>query len=192
MKCTSLVFILLFGASNAFAQERVASLTVSFGQRSGPMEIDRMSLGQGGLSDEPMWENRIPEVRALRPRLIRLFVQEYFRLLPEKGRYHFETLDRSVDTILQSGAKPLMCLCFKPGPLFPSIDQDQVDPNDYEEWERLISSLVKHYQDRGAGIRYWEVANEPDIGESGGCPYRFQPDELCALLSTNGRGDPPR
>ncbi len=113
---------------------------------------------------------------ALRPRLIRLFVQEYFRLLPERGRYHFETLDRSVDTILQSGAKPLMCLCFKPGPLFTSIDQDQVDPNNYEEWERLISSLVKHYQDRGAGIRYWEVANEPDIGESGGCPYRFQPE----------------
>ena len=23
---------------------------------------------------------------------------------------------------------------------------------------------------------YWEVANEPDIGEDGGCPYRFKPD----------------
>ncbi len=63
MKCTTLVVILLFGASNAFAQEREGSVTVSFGQRIGPMEIDRMSLGQGGLSDEPMWENRIPEVR---------------------------------------------------------------------------------------------------------------------------------
>jgi len=33
--------------------------------------------------------------------------------------------------------------------------------------------LVSHYQKRGAGIRYWEIVNEPDIGEDGGCPYRF-------------------
>jgi hypothetical protein len=56
------------------------------------------------------------------------------------------------------------------------IDQDIVEPNDYEEWENLIFSLVRHYRERGAGIRYWEIANEPDIGEDGGCPYRFQPD----------------
>ena len=123
-----------------------------------------------------MWDDRVAEIRALRPRLIRLFIQEYFRLLPERGRYHFETLDRSVDTILKAGAKPLMCICFKPSVLFPAIDHDIVAPNDDEEWERLVSSLVKHYRDRDAGIRYWEVANEPDIGESGGCPYRFQPE----------------
>src|SRR4029077_3371819 len=104
---------------------------------------------------------------------------EYFDLLPKRGQYHFETLDRSVDTILKTGAKPLMCICFKPRVLFPDINHDVVEPNDYEEWERLISNLVKHYRDRppqgAAGIRFWEVANEPDIGESGGCPYRFQP-----------------
>ena len=77
-----------------------------------------MALGQGGLSDEPMWDSRVAEVRSLKPRLIRLFVQEYFQLLPSRGRDHFDTLDRSVDTILKAGAKPLMCLCFKPGVLF--------------------------------------------------------------------------
>ena len=30
---------------------------------------------------------RIAEIRAIRPRLIRLFIQEYFDLLPERGRY---------------------------------------------------------------------------------------------------------
>ena len=35
-----------------------------------------------------------------------------------------------------------MCLCFKPGVLFPTVDQDQVEPDDYGEWERLVSSLV--------------------------------------------------
>jgi hypothetical protein len=135
-----------------------------------------MALGQGGLSDEPMWESRVAEVRALRPRLIRLFVQEYFDLLPAHGRYHFETLDRSVDTIRKTGAEPLMCICFKPRVLFPVVDHDVVAPNDDREWKQLITSLVQHYQQRGSGIRYWEVANEPDIGESGGCPYRFKPE----------------
>jgi len=171
-----LTMICLGWASVAQAQPHVGTVNVAFGQRIGPLEIDRMALGQGGLSDEPMWESRVAEVRSLKPRLIRLFVQEYFQLLPARGRDHFETLDRSVDTILKAGAKPLMCLCFKPGVLFGTVDQDRVEPRDYVEWERLISRLVKHYRDRGAGIRYWEVANEPDIGESGGCPYRFQPD----------------
>ena len=134
-----------------------------------------MALGQAGLSDRPMWNSRIAEIRVLRPRLIRLFVQEYFQLLPAWGHNRFETVDHSVETILQTGAKPLMCRCMKPRLLFPTVNQDVVEPNDYGDWERLITSLVAHYKDRGAEIRYWEMVNEPDIGESGGCPYRFEP-----------------
>src|SRR5205085_3744235 len=78
-----------------------------------------------------------------------------------------------VDTILKTGEKPLMCICFKPKVLFPTINHNIVDPNAYPEWKNLISAMVRHYQKRGDGIEYWEIANEPDIGESGGCPYRF-------------------
>jgi hypothetical protein len=170
------VAVALLIVSQALAEEQKVQVTVSLAERLGPMDIDRMALGQGGLSPEPMWDNRIAEIRALRPRLIRLFIQEYFDLLPERGRYHFDTLDRSVDTILKTGAEPVMCLCFKPHVLFPIVNQDIVEPNDYGQWEELIVRLVGHYKQRGARIRYWEVANEPDIGESGGCPYRFQPD----------------
>jgi len=151
-------------------------VTVSFTNRLGPMRIDQMALGQGGLSDAPMWSDRVAEVRALHPRVIRLFIQEYFDLMPERGRYHFDTLDRSVETIFAAGAKPLMCLCFKPRVLFPQVNQDIVEPNDYPAWEDLIFNLVRHYKERGAGIQYWEVGNEVDIGEDGGCPYRFKPE----------------
>ncbi len=162
------------GPAGAFAQ--TAQVHVVFSERLGPLDIDHMGLGQGGLSEEPMWGDRVTEIRALKPRLIRLFIQEYFDLLPKRRHYHFESLDRSVETILKTGAKPLMCICFKPRLLFPEINQDVVEPKDYRQWEALISALVKHYQKRGAGIRYWEVANEPDIGEDGGCPYRFKSD----------------
>jgi xylan 1,4-beta-xylosidase len=162
--------------SAAYAREQVVQITVSLEDRLGPMQIDHMALGQGGLSAEPMWDSRIAEIRSLQPSMIRLFIQEYFDLLPEPDRYHFGVLDRSVDTILKTGAEPLMCICFKPRALFPEINQDVVEPSDYDRWEKLIFNLVRHYKDKNAGIRYWEVANEPDIGESGGCPYRFKPE----------------
>jgi xylan 1,4-beta-xylosidase len=155
---------------------QTVQVTVNFAEQFGPLKINQMTLGQGGLSSQPMWADRIPEIRALNPAVIRLFVQEFFNLLPERGRYQFDTLDRCIDTILATGAKPLMCICFKPKVLFPQINQDIVEPNDYAAWEELIVQLVLHYKQRSAGIRYWEVANEPDIGEDGGCPYRFKPD----------------
>jgi len=172
---TLLLLSTLVSPLAGLAQEKTVQLTVSTKDRLGPMQIDRMALGQGGLSAEPMWDSRIAEIRALQPSIIRLFIQEYFNLLPERDRYHFETLDRSVDTILKTGAEPLMCICFKPRVLFPEINQDIVEPSDYDQWEELIFNLVRHYKEKNAAIRYWEVANEPDIGESGGCPYRFKP-----------------
>lgn len=167
---------LLLIAVLAQGQTRSATVVVSTDQVIGPLDMGRMALGQGGLSEEPMWENRAAEIRALRPKLVRLFIQEYFNLLPARGKYNFATLDRSVDLVLKTGAKPLMNIDFKPRVLYPKIDQDIVEPNDWGEWERLIVALVKHYKERGAGIQYWEIANEPDMGEDGGCPYRFTPE----------------
>lgn len=177
MRLTTVLFLIILLLPVAGGgQEQAVQITVSLEGRLGPMEIDHMTLGQGGLSAEPMWDSRIAEIRALRPSMIRLFIQEYFNLLPEPNRYHFDVLDRSVDTILKTGAEPLMCICFKPPTLFSDVNQDIVEPNDYGRWQKLIFNLVRHYKDKNAGIRYWEVANEPDIGESGGCPYRFKPE----------------
>lgn len=162
--------------SVAFAQPHTAVLTLLFRKDLGPMEIDRISLGQGGLSPDPMWDSRVAEIRALHPRLIRLFVQEYFDLLPERGHYQFDKLDPSVDEIVRTGARPLMNICFKPKVLFPVVDQDIVEPKDYRAWDELIFHLVNHYKERGLTGIYWEVGNEPDIGERGGTPYRFQPE----------------
>ena len=187
-------WVVLGFATIGRSEVQTAEMSVSFTEKRGSLEIDKMALGQGGLSDDSMWNERIPEIRAVKPRLIRVFVQDYFNLLTRRGHYHFDSLDRSVDTILAANSKPLMCLCFKPRLLFPEINQDIVEPNDEAAWEELIYNLVRHNQERGAGIRYWEVANEPDIGEDGGCPYRFTPENykryyqhaVAAIL----RGDP--
>jgi len=144
----------------------------------GPIDLTRYALGQGGLSDQPMFDGEVNSVRALHPQTIRLFVQEYFNLYPAHEKYHWNTLDKSIETILATGAKPLMCLCFKPKVLFPSIDDKIGRPNSYPEWEQLIEHLVKHcITEKSYGITYWEVGNEVDIGESGGSPYKFTPGE---------------
>lgn len=162
--------------ASAQAKTRPAVLKLSFDKTIGPMDIDHIALGQGGLSPDPIWHERVPEVRALHPRIIRLFVQEYFNLLPEPKHYHFETLDKSVDDIVRAGALPLMNIDFKPKVLFPVVDQDVVDPQNYQLWEELIAHLVTHYKERGLTGLYWEVGNEVDMGETGGTPYRFRPD----------------
>jgi hypothetical protein len=160
----------------ATAQQPSADLRVDFSKPGAPLNIDQIALGQGGLSAEPIWADRMPEVRILHPRIIRLFVQEYFDLMPAPGQYDWSKLDPAVDLIRQTGATPLMTIAFKPKALFPKIDDTVTDPTDYAAWEDLISAMVAHYKERGSGIVYWEIANEPDIGESGGCPYRFTPE----------------
>ncbi len=162
-------------AAAAAERARPVTLRVALDRSRGPLQMDRIALGQGGLSPEPMWADRVAEIRALRPRLIRVFLQEYFNLLPEPDEYRFETLDRTLDVIQAAGATPLVSINIKPRVLFPSLDQDVVEPNDWEAWERLVSALVAHCVRRGLSGTYWEVANEPDIGEDGGCPYRFTP-----------------
>jgi hypothetical protein len=158
------------------ASPATVNLVVSTSQTLGPIDLTRYALGQGGLSDQPMISDRVDQIGQLHPQTIRLFVQEYFDLYPAHHQYHWVTLDRAIEAILATGAKPIMNLCFKPRVLFPQINHEIVDPSDYAEWEELIYQLVKHCnQDRKFGIEYWEVGNEGDIGESGGCPYKFTP-----------------
>jgi hypothetical protein len=92
--------------SVGFAQPRTTVLKLSFGSDLGPLEIGRFALGQGGLSPDPIWDSRVAEVRALRASIIQLIVQEYFNLLLERGHYHFDTLDQSVNEIVLADAQP--------------------------------------------------------------------------------------
>src|SRR6266851_2594345 len=77
-------FLFLFAALPVFAQQ----MRLDLAERLGPLQIDHMALGQGGLSEQPMWDDRVNEVRMLHPRMVRLFIQEYFDLMPAPGKYH--------------------------------------------------------------------------------------------------------
>jgi len=168
-------FILLSLNFRAAAAEPIRiNLDVDTSRSSGPIDLRRYSLGQGGLSDQPMITDRIDQIAQLHPSTIHVFLQEYFNVYPSHRQYHWETLDKTLDAICATGAKPIVSLCIKPRVLYPQVNDDISEPNDYAEWEELIYQVVKHCnQDRKYGIEQWILTNEADIGEPGGVPFKF-------------------
>jgi len=159
------------------ASSQPLELVVDTAHPQGSIDLTRYALGQGGFSDEPMIDGVIPQITQLHPQTIRLFVMEYFNIYPRHDQYYYATFDKAVRAIRATGAKPILCICLKPKVLFPKVDQKIVFPTSWEEWESLLIHLVKHCADNHLDIGYWEIANEPNIGEPGGGPYLFQPQD---------------
>ena len=107
----------------------------------------------------------------LKPRLIRIFLQEHFNIYPDHGRFDWSLLDPFMDALARTGAKVVACICIKPKVLYPKVDHTIWRPADWAEWQRVIFELVKRYSVDKPIVTYWEVGNETDIGENGGCPY---------------------
>jgi len=157
------------------AQGTPVQVTIDEASVVGTLDLSRYSLGQGGLSSKSMIEADVDDLAAVRPRYLRFFVQEYYHLYPDHKTYHWDTFDSSMADIVATGAEPIPAMAFKPRVLYPTIDPRIVDPTSYPEWEELIYQLVTHCLQRGYGIHYWEIGNEGNAGEVGGCPYRFTP-----------------
>jgi xylan 1,4-beta-xylosidase len=188
LKPAGLFLLLALGPPAAAAPQAAVRVVVQAESPGEPLVPSRFGLGQGGLSSEPMFHREVELLRPLELKQIRLFVQEYYGLYPARGVYRWELLDRAVDDILSAGARPLLCLAMKPRALFPALDQDQVHPSSYPDWEEFVERLVKHlYARMKHGGLYWEVTNEPDIGEAGGCPSRFRPADYVVFYEHTAR-----
>jgi hypothetical protein len=157
---------------------QATGLVVSPDPEGRTVDMARYGLGQGGFTDQPMLAPHVDDLRQLEPKVIRLFVQEYYDLMPAKGKCNWKKLDRELESIVATGAKPMLCLCMKPRALFPTLDQTIVHPTSYKDWEKFIEKLVRHVNTECKfGVEHWEIGNEVEIGEVGGCPYLFKPDD---------------
>lgn len=137
----------------------------------GPLEMWRHGLGIGGINTQPIPDRVVEGTRRLRPRLIRIFIQQFFDVYPETGRFDWSRLDRYLDALDRTGAKIVAAIAIKPGPLFDVIDHAQWRPSDVAEWQEVIRHLVRRYSVERDLISHWEIGNETDIGEAGGSPY---------------------
>jgi xylan 1,4-beta-xylosidase len=139
----------------------------------GTLDRWRHSIGQGGVNSLPLSERMIHGIRKLQPRLLRIFLQEYFNVYPDHGVFNWDKLDAYMDSFAATGAKVLATINLKPPVFFHQINHDFWRPNDIAEWQNLIYQLVRRYSVERSIVTHWENVNEPDIGEWGGCPYHI-------------------
>jgi hypothetical protein len=151
------------------------------GASVGPLETWRHTLGHGGINTTPLPAKVVEGARKLHPRLIRIFLQECFAFYPAHGRFDWSRLDPYMESFARTGAQLVAAITFKPPVLFPQVDQTIWQPNDAGEWQNVVAELVRRYSVERPIVTYWEIGNETDIGEHGGCPYLIQnPDDYLA------------
>jgi hypothetical protein len=138
---------------------------------TGPFEYWRYAVGHGGINKYPLPVHVSKSWASLKPRLLRTFIQEYFQIYPEHNTYNWKDLDPYMDSLAATGAKAVAAITIKPKPLYPVIDQNIIMPNNIAEWQRVIEALVNRYSVEKQIVTHWEIGNEMDMGEPGGCPY---------------------
>jgi xylan 1,4-beta-xylosidase len=147
-------------------------------QEQGPFEWWRNTIGDGGICHLPLPERVIQGAKKLQPRLIRVFIQEFFFVYPDHGVFDWSRLDPYMDALYRTGARVVASICIKPRVLFPEVDQSKWRPDNADEWQNVIAEMVKRYSVEKPVVTHWEIGNETDIGEWGGCPYLItEPDD---------------
>jgi sugar lactone lactonase YvrE len=157
--------------AKAAASLPIIDVTVDLNADQGPLETWRHTIGHGGINSTPLPDRVVDGLAKARPRLIRVFIQEFFNIYPERDRFDWTRLDPYMDALAGTGAQVVAAITIKPRPLYPALDQTVWRPNDVVEWQRVIAALVKRYSVDKKIVTYWEIGNETDIGENGGCPY---------------------
>jgi hypothetical protein len=155
-----------------------SEVKIDCGAVTGPLEAWRQSVGQGGINWKPLPPRVVEGVGRLKPRLTRVFLQEFFDIYPAEGRFNWTRLDPYLESFARTGATVVAAITIKPPPLFPSVDPAIWRPNDVKAWQNVIRQLVRRYSVERKIVSHWEIGNETDIGESGGCPYLIpDPDD---------------
>jgi xylan 1,4-beta-xylosidase len=156
-----------------FLSMKRTSLRVDAAQALGNTEFWRQSIGVGGVSYEPLPCRVSSALKALKPRLVRIFLQEYFNIYPDHGAFDWSRLDPYMDAIERTGAKVLATINIKPPVLFSGVDDNNWWPNNVEEYQDVIRALVRRYSVERNIVTHWEHLNETDFGEVGGCPFQI-------------------
>jgi len=156
-----------------FTEMENREIIVDFNQTLGEVSYHDHSFGIGGINTLPMPEKIIDGIKALKPKLIRIFIQEFFFIYPESGKFDWTKLDAYMDSVHAIGADIMAHITIKPNCLYPVIDENIWRPNNVEEWQSVVRALVHRYSVEKKYVTHWAMGNEINLGEEGGCPYKF-------------------
>ncbi len=137
------------------------------------------NFAQGGEEPGDMIAPVIPFITALEPKLIRIdHIFDAYGVVNPNGELDFSQLDKTVKSILKTGAKPMLSLSYIPS----SYSRDgkiTSPPKNWQQWQNLVQKTIEHYSGRRRlNIKnvYYEVFNEPDL--FGDWHYRRSPNYL--------------
>ena len=145
-----------------------ANLVINYEGVLGKMPQPWRNLGQGGEEPKDMLSPVVNEIKTLRPEYIRLdHIYDAFNVVSGEGgslQYNWSGLDAAVNTILATGAKPMLSLSYMP----LSISSGDIisPPKNWNDWGSVVQATIEHYSGRNQknidGVIY-EVWNEPDL-----------------------------
>jgi len=145
-----------------------ANIFINYEGVLGKMPEPWRNLGQGGEEPKDMLSNVVSEIKALRPEYIRLdHIYDAFNVVSGSSgnlQFNWEGLDGAVNTILATGAKPMLSLSYMP--LAISTGDIISTPKNWNDWGAVVQATIEHYSGRNQknidGMIY-EVWNEPDL-----------------------------
>ncbi|MCL2774384.1 MAG: hypothetical protein FWD71_13680 [Oscillospiraceae bacterium] len=150
---------------------------IDFAETVGHMDFKNHSLGIGGVNPAPVPAKIVKGTAKLKPRLIRIFIQEFFFIEKDNGELDFTALDKYMRSVHETGADIMASICIKPPSVYPVVDETVWKPNDIKRWQYIIGEMAKRYSVDNKYVTHWGVANEINIGEWGGCPYKIDTAE---------------
>ena len=83
----------------------IVNLFIDAKSDEGALELWRHTLGHGGINTNPLTPRVIDGTKSLHPRLIRIFIQEFFNIYPDHGNYDWSKLDPYMESFAATGAK---------------------------------------------------------------------------------------
>lgn len=129
---------------------------------------------QGGEETDNWLKPIQQEVASLKPKWIRIdHIYDFYDIVKNDGgslSFDFSRLDPIIDTILATGATPVISLSYMP----PAIARDGNvinPPINWNDWALVVQKTIEHVSgSSGKNISgvYYEVWNEPDHEQFGG------------------------
>ncbi len=156
------------------ASGKPANIVIDTKSQLEPIKTDFYhAFAQGGEENNDMIASIISDVKALKPKYIRIdHLYDYYNVVGKNGDslvFDWSRLDAYVNSITATGAKPVFALSYMPS----VIAKDGViinPPNNWNEWATVVQRTIEHYSGKSernmTGIMY-EVWNEPDLAQFG-------------------------
>lgn len=134
------------------------------------------NISQGGEENSDMIKPVINQLRNLQPQLIRIdHLFDYYQVDQGNNQYDFSRLDAAIDSILATGAIPMLSLSYTP---------DSDEPSSWDQWDNLVTATAHRYSvEKNISGIYYEVWNEPDL--FGNWHYAKNPNYLTLYSHTS-------